>query len=237
MFRAEPIWKDETCYIIGGGPSVTSQPTHLLKGQKIIVINSSYIAFPEAQFCIFSDMRWWCQHIRIGALQFKGTIIATSQSASGAPNLVQMRRSTLRGLSEDRETLMVKNTTLTAAINLAYHFAVAKIVLLGIDQKKADDGRTHHHPPHPWTLMPDAYRRQQSDLPPIAEGLRAKGIACVNASPGSALALWPIVELRDHVETADHCSGDAGIGGQHLSAGVCEAARAHGGHLAGDVVA
>jgi hypothetical protein len=231
-YRAEPIWKGETCYIIGGGPSVTSQPIHLLKGKKIIVINSSYIAFPEAQFCVFSDMRWWCEHIRCGARNFKGTIISTSASASGAPNLVIMRRSNIRGLNEDRETLMIKNTTLTAAINLAYHFAVAKIVLLGIDQKKAADGRTHHHRPHPWQCAPDCFPRQQSDLPPIAEGLRGKSIECVNASPGSALALWPIVELRDHVEPADQCLGAAGIGGQHLSAGVCEAAGAQVGSLA-----
>ena len=36
-------------------------------------------------------------------------------------------------------------------------------------------------------------------MPKIAEDLKALNIECVNASPGSALALWPIVNLEDHV--------------------------------------
>jgi len=215
-WRAEPIWKGETCYIVGGGPSLLTQDKSLLAGKNIIVINSSYLAFPEAQFLVFADMRWWCAHLK-ALKDFPGTIIACSQAASGHPRLKQMLRSNKLGLAEDPTTLMVKNTTLTAAINLAAHFAVAKIVLLGIDQQKAADGRTHHHPPHQWAQTSNCYQRQQSDLPKIAEGLRARNIECVNASPGSKLSLWPIVNLVDHVEPLA-CDRNAGIGRQHLPA-------------------
>ena len=94
---------------------------------------------------------------------------------------------------------MVRNTTLTAAINLAVHLAAGKIVLLGIDQKTQPDGRHWHHAPHPWKSTANCWQRQQSDLPKIATDLQAINIPCVNASPGSALALWPIVNLEDHV--------------------------------------
>ncbi len=199
FWRAEPIWQGQVCYIIGGGPSVLTQNLTLLQGQNVIVINSSYQAFPDAQFIIFSDMRWWCQHLKAKAvIDFKGTIISTSSSASGA-KLVKMKRKSSLGLSADRDTVMVKNTTLTGAINLAVHFGVAKIVLLGIDQKTDAKGRHWHHIPHPWNPTTNCWGRQQTDMPKIAEDLKTLSIECVNASPGSALTLWPIVTLEDHV--------------------------------------
>ncbi len=200
FWRAEEIWKGQACYIIGGGPSLLTQNTALLQGQNTIVINSSYLAFPDAQFCIFSDMRWWCHHLRLKQMiDFKGTVISTSNSASGA-KIVKMKRKSSPGLATERDSVMVKNTTLTGAINLAVHFGVAKIVLLGIDQKTTD-GRHWHHASHPWTPTSNCWARQQMDMPKIAEGLKTLNIPCVNASPGSALALWPIVNLEDHVAT------------------------------------
>ena len=198
FWRAEEIWKGQSCYIIGGGPSLLTQNVSLLKGQNIIAINSSYLAFPDAKFCIFSDMRWWCHHLKQKAMQeFKGTVISTSNSASGA-KIVKMKRKGSPGLSTERDSVMVRNTTLTGAINLAVHFGVAKIVLLGIDQKTTD-GRHWHHASHPWNPTANCWARQQMDMPKIAEDLKALNIPCVNASPGSALTLWPIVNLEDHV--------------------------------------
>ncbi len=197
-WRAEEIWKGQSCYIIGGGPSLLTQNLALLKGQNVIVINSSYQAFPEAQFLIFSDMRWWCHHLRLKPLQdFKGKIVATSNSASGA-QLLKMKRKSSLGLATERDSVMVKNTTLTGAINLAVHLGVAKIVLLGIDQRTVD-GRHWHHASHPWNPTANCWARQQMDMPKIAADLATLNIPCVNASPGSALALWPIVNLEDHV--------------------------------------
>ena len=81
-------------------------------------------------------MRWWCHHLRLKPLQdFKGRIVATSNSASGE-KLAKMKRKSSPGLATERDTVMVRNTTLTGAINLAVHFGVSKIVLLGIDQKE-----------------------------------------------------------------------------------------------------
>jgi hypothetical protein len=221
-YRATPIWKDQTAYIIGGGPSLLTQNLDLLRGQNVIVINSSYQAFPAAQFLVFSDVRWWLAHLNT-LKSFKGKIISTHSAASGLANLFHMQRKSSLGLAEDPGQLMVKNTTLTGAINLAVHHAACKIVLLGIDQKMAADGRTHHHAPHPWRQQANCYLRQQRDLPPIAEALKARNIECVNASPGSALTIWPLVNLEDHV-AATSCDRDAGLGRQHLPESIHQGA-------------
>ena len=223
-YRALPIWKDQTAYIIGGGPSLLTQDLTLLDGKNVIVINSSYQAFPAAQFLVFADVRWWLDH-RQALKNFKGKIISTHSAASGLANLYHMQRKAMPGLAEDPGQLMVSKTTLTGAINLAVHHAACKIVLLGIDQRNAPDGRTHHHAPHQWKQMANCFKRQQLDLPRIAEDLRARNIECVNASPGSALTLWPVVNLEDHVAaTSDF--GDAGSGRQYIPAPIHQSAGA-----------
>jgi hypothetical protein len=223
-WRATPEWAGQTAYIIGGGPSLATQNLELLHGCNVIVINSSYLAFPAAQFLIFSDARWWCEHIK-ALKDFKGQIVSLSAASSGLPQLRMMQRTNMPGLATDPGQLMVKNTTLTGAINLAVHLGVRKIVLLGIDQKHGANGRTHHHAPHKWQPTANCFKRQQSDLPQIAAGLRERNIECVNASPGSALTLWPLVNLEDHLATAS-CDRDAGAGRQHIPAPIHQGAGA-----------
>ena len=217
-YRATPIWKDQTAYIIGGGPSLLTQDLSLLDGKNVIVINSSYQVFPAAQFLLFADVRWWLDHLK-ALKSFNGKIISTHSAASGLANLYHMQRKATPGLADDPGQLMVKNTTLTGAINLAVHHAARKIVLLGIDQSNAPDGRTHHHEPHRWKQQANCYMRQQRDLPAIAEGLKTRNIECVNASARTVLTLWPVVRLEDHV-AATSCDRDAGFGRQHIPAPV-----------------
>jgi hypothetical protein len=209
-WRVEPLWKGDVGYIIGGGTSLLEQNLELLKDRNVIAINSSYVAVPWAQYVVFADMRWFLHH-RKALMNFGGKIISCSTSATGPPQILTMIRKTTPGLATDTHTLMVKNTTLTAAMNLAVHLGVAKIVLLGIDQKAGPDGKIHHHPPHPWKPTADCWRRQQTDLPKAAEDLTQMNIECVNASPGSALTLWPIVRLEDHVAAADPIASIAGV--------------------------
>jgi hypothetical protein len=200
-WRIEPAWKGEVGYIVGGGTSLLEQNLELIRDKKVIAINSSYIAVPWAQYVVFADMRWFLHH-RKALMNFTGKIVSCSSAASGPPPVLNVIRKTSPGLATDTHTLMCKNTTLTAAVNLAVHLGVAKIVLLGIDQKPGPDGKIHHHPPHPWKVTADCWRRQQTDLPKAAEDLTALNIECVNASPGSALTIWPIVRLEDHVTAA-----------------------------------
>jgi hypothetical protein len=217
-FRATPEWKGQTAYIIGGGPSLLQQNLDVLRGKNVIVINSSYQAFMDAQFLVFSDMRWWIDH-RLALQKFQGRIISTQRASSGHPNMLHMIRKSAQGLAEDSGTLMVAKTTLTAAINLAVHLGVNKIVLLGIDQSNGPDGRTHHHKPHAWKQQPNCFRRQQIDMPIVAQDLKRLNIECVNASARTALTLWPVVRLEDHLGDTS-CDRDAGFGRQHIPASL-----------------
>ena len=85
------------------------------------------------------------------------------------------------------------------AINLAYHFGVKRIVLLGYDMTA--NGATHWHKGHPTTKI-DEYRRTLEfamlpKFPPIVEPLKAAGVEVINATPGSALKCWPFRPIEE----------------------------------------
>ncbi len=83
------------------------------------------------------------------------------------------------------------------AINVAAHLIgwSGRIVLLGADGKRHKDGRSHHHAAHPWPVRPGCWDIQKRDLMEIAPQLN--GVEVVNASPGSAWDVWPIVQIED----------------------------------------
>ncbi len=191
-------WLGQTCFIVGGGASLLKHDVNVLRGRNVIVINTSYETVPWADYLIFSDSRWWWHHQSL-VKEFRGKIISASPSVKGPPPVLKMHRKNPPGLATDIGTLTIKNTTLSAAVNLAVHLGVNRIVLLGIDGKPQEDGRTHHHKPHPWKMLPGCWDRQYGDLDQISIELKERGIECVNASPGSAWPHWPIVELSDYV--------------------------------------
>lgn len=183
MWVPTPEWAGETAFIMGGGSSVAEQPVELLKGRRLIVINSSYQRAPWADFLLWCDSRWWFARCDEVSRMFKGRIVTSWPSEDS--RLLVMKRAN-PPLTRDPAILPMRHTSTTSAIQLAVHLGAKRIVLLGIDQ-----GGSHHHVPHPWPLKPNAYHHQSEELAGIAPQLSAWGIDVVNASPTSTLTCWP----------------------------------------------
>lgn len=196
-------WARETAFIVGGGPSVLGQDLDMLRGRRVIVINSSVHAAPWADFLFFGDWRWWNEpENRAAVHNFAGRVVTTSRLVSDK-KVKLCRKTNPPGLALERNALMQKWTSLTAATNLAAHLVGCggTIVWLGADGRKAADGRTHHHKPHRWTSPANCYERHRGDIVTMIEPLRNMGITLVNATPGSAYAgLFPSVDLQDLLE-------------------------------------
>jgi hypothetical protein len=193
-------WPGECAFIVCGGPSVLDINLDMLRGRRVIVINSSVFAVPWADFLFFGDWRWWNEgQNQAAAMRFGGRIVTTSRLVSH-PRVLVCRKRNPPGLALGADTLMQKWTSLTAATNLAAHLVGpgGTIIWLGADGRIAADGRTHHHQPHRWPHKPGCYDKQLSDLRTIVPSLRALNIAAFNASPGSAWTeLIPIVPFQD----------------------------------------
>lgn len=193
-WAAAAEWPGETVYIIGGGPSVKTQNLAMLRGRRVIVINSSYEAYPEADFLFFGDARWWLEHCGRPAMRaFEGRVVTCANKVSD-PRLLKMRRVVPPpGLAEARDSVASQRTSLQGAINLAVHLGAQRLVLLGADMCRSADGATHHHAPHKWPNPPGnaSWDVQMSQLRLVVDPLRRRGVEVINTSPVSRLTWWP----------------------------------------------
>ncbi|MET3995835.1 hypothetical protein ABID65_007507 [Bradyrhizobium sp. S3.9.2] len=190
----KPEWVGATAYVIAGGPSVRQQRLGMLAGRRVIVVNSSYEAFPDADICFFTDNRWWVDHWKRPAmLAFKGRVFTVCQAAAGE-RLHRMKCIyPPPGLADAPDTLATQRTSLQGAMNLAVHLGVRRIVLLGADMGRAPDGTSHHHAPHKYPNRPgnESWDLQMAQFRTIVEPLKARGVDVVNTSPDSRLPWWP----------------------------------------------
>ncbi|WP_051389638.1 hypothetical protein [Bradyrhizobium sp. Ec3.3] len=194
FYRCKPEWLGATAYVIAGGPSVRHQNLAMLKDRHVIVVNSSYEAYPDADICFFADHRWWEDHkTRPGMVSFKGRLFTASHAAAGE-RLHRMRRVyPPPGLADAPDALATQRTSLQGAMNLAVHLGVRRIVLLGADMARSPDGASHHHTPHKWPNKPgnETWDVQMAQFRTIVEPLMARNVEVINTSPLSRLPWWP----------------------------------------------
>jgi len=212
-----PEWKGQVAYIIGGGPSVLQQDLSLLRGRRVIVVNSSYETYPSADILFFADSRWWQAHMKRPALAaFKGRMVTCNANVGDDRNrLLRLRRVMPNldpkhgpfgpGYAEKRDSIVSNRTSLQGAMNLAGHLGVARIVLLGADMQRAEDGTTHHHSPHQWKNKPgnETWDLQLEQLRLIVRPLYERRIQVINASPRSRLDFWPRMTLEKAIQDHD----------------------------------
>jgi hypothetical protein len=199
--KIEPTWTGQTAFIVGGGTSVATQNLDVLRGRRVIVVNSSYERVPFADYLFFGDIKWFHHHWRKPEfLAFAGNIVTVHATLTGDSRVLHMKRVQPRecGLSDARDSLASQRTSLQGAINLAVHEGAARLVLLGADMQRAPDGTSHHHTPHPWRNQPGnvTWDQQMRELESAVPLLKARGVEVINASPYSRLPWWPMQPLE-----------------------------------------
>lgn len=198
-------WADETAFVICGGPSVTGQNIDTLRGRRVIVVNSSVYVAPWADVLFFGDERWELAN-RSAVKSFKGRVLSSSYGSVHCAYIEFLRRprpgDCPAGLSFDPCEAWMRFTSVRGAINILCHLGVKKIVTVGLDGGPDASGKTHHHAPHGWGQNPNIWKLQRNELEGVATALKARGVELLNASPGSQIPFWPIVELSDVLESA-----------------------------------
>jgi hypothetical protein len=189
-WTAEPIWPGETCFIICGGPSLIGFDFDVLRHRNVIAVNSSVYSAPFADVCFYGDDRWGVTNAN-RLKTFSGLIVTTS-STTPTPDTKRMKKiAPPPALADSPDTLAMRRTSTQAAINLAVHFGVSRIVLMGVDMQKTEAGVTHHHAAHPWPSVEGCWDRQMEDLSKLAAPLKLKGVEVINTSMASRITWWP----------------------------------------------
>lgn len=184
------LWPGETAYVIAGGPSLTGFDFSVLQGRNVIAINSSAMSVPFAPFMFFGDDRWGYEH-KEAVRTFAGEVVTVSSGCGVAKVRVMKKIVPPPGIMQRPDALVMRWTSLTAALNLAYHLGAGRIVLLGADMRAAPDGRTHHHKPHRWPQVIGCWNTQMLDVKQSAEDLALLGVEVVNTSLESLITWWP----------------------------------------------
>ncbi len=189
------LWPDGECFILGGGPSLKNIDVSRLRGHRVIAVNNAYQLGDFIDVMFFGDCRWFHLHKK-QLLSFAGLKLTTCEQHVKYPGIKVVRRKTnINGLSNNPGLLAWNLSSGACAINVATLLGVKRIVLLGFDMQKID-GHSNWHKDHGTSNNPkhNPYRKFMSRFAQIAKSLQSMNVECINATPGSALTEFPIVE-------------------------------------------
>jgi hypothetical protein len=187
-WRVPKIWDRETCWIIGGGPSIPVQfgvPKEVISGvqnkslpvsayspymqaihdKHVIGVNAAYLIGNWIDIVFFGDRRWYFDN-REQLTHFPGLKVSCSPVLKDkkykTENVKMMGRDSKgRGISDNPETVSWNSNSGAAAISLAVHTGANRIILLGFDMTLSTDGNQHWHQ----LYKPAGDRRNAKKLP------------------------------------------------------------------------
>lgn len=190
------IWPGGTCYILGGGPSLARVPMERLHDLRVIAVNNAYQLGDWIDVMFYGDCRWFNWHGK-ALLNFSGLKVTACESHRDRPGIRAVKRqNSPHGITTRKDRLSWNLNSGACAINLAVHFGVKKIVLFGFDMRLVDD-KSNWHEAHKDSPSKNPYQRFLKPFPNIARDLERLGVECINATPGSAIDVFPIVEVED----------------------------------------
>jgi hypothetical protein len=229
IWKAPPIWSQGECFILGGGTSLPRQfgvPEETIKAvmtgaqpasayseylvpihnKHVIAINNAFKIGDWIDVLFFGDCGWYnVYRIPVAALAcLKVTccdrFANKSENASfGIKYLTRNRQKTF-GISTDPSMVCWNNNSGFAAISLAAHFGVKRIILLGFDMTLDNNRISHwhgsHHPQSKKPVVP-AFSRHLRGCQFIKKDADAMGISILNCSDISVIPDFPKITLKE----------------------------------------
>ncbi len=193
-----PEWMGETAFLLGCGPSLDPQEVLWLKGRRVIAINDAYLVAPWAEILYFCDYTWWEKNRSAVEERFTGRYIVTLENH--IDRVRTLRNNGKEGLETDPGAVRNGSNSGYQTINLAYHLGVKRIVLLGYDMQVRGD-RLHWRARSDLQTPAGFQRTLRDTMLPCFQTLRhplaAEGVEVINATPDSALKVWPYRRLWD----------------------------------------
>ena len=216
-------WRGQTCVIIAGGPSLGDERRRMYSYDltelayarltqepepRIITVNDSWRLFPMADVFYFCDASWWHQQCASnrrtvdGLENFtraanRGFWVTAGPQPPDHPRVHALNLTGQRGMEDNPRAMRHGSNSGYQAIHLAAHYGAKKIILLGFDMKPAADGRTHWHAESRPAQFDQTVANFLSHFPSLAAPLVQRGIEVINATPDSALKVWPCKTLQE----------------------------------------
>ena len=187
-------------------PSAYSDYLSPIHGKHVIAINNAFKIGDWFDCLFFGDCGWYnVYRIPVAAISYlKVTCCARfankpEKECAGIKYLDRDRNKTM-GISDNPSKVSWNNNSGAAAISLAAHFGVKRIVLLGFDMNSSSSRVSHwfgsHHPNNKRPVIPP-YARHLKGFPMIAADAAKRGIEILNCSNHSSITEFPVVQLHE----------------------------------------
>jgi hypothetical protein len=173
-----------------------------LHSQRVIGVNQAYKLGPWVDVCYFGDCGWYA----LNSPQIRGYAGLKITSCGrcpekGWPDVHRVRRTKQHGIESDhRDAIAWNNNSGASAINVAYWLGAKRIVLLGFDMHLDRAGKKNWHADYRGEqVTPAIFEKHLRGFPQIARDAGQLGIEILNATPDSAVTVFPMVKLEDVV--------------------------------------
>lgn len=189
------LWNG-TVFVLGGGPSLKEMDLSSIHDQPVIGVNDAFKLGHWVDVIWFGDSRWYNWN-KYYLNYHPGIVFGCPPTSKIFPKVIQVDRKEGFGLTSVRHQVVWNKSSGASAINLALHLGAKRVVLLGFDMKVVD-GQHNWHNNH--KHFPNTNIYEKRFLPPfekIASDAKGLKLEILNATPGSALTLFPMVNLAD----------------------------------------
>jgi hypothetical protein len=224
---AEGDWAGQPCLVLGGGPSLKRFLPDLarLEGRaKVIAVNRALELPLRADLWLFGDA-WvlkWAERGQLSKLRaaidgYDGPIVTRSwedREYDGRICAMKAEGPGILGVNGHGCPNFGRNTGFWG-LNWAYWLGADPIVLLGFDCKGRRHMQAWWHGGYGYRprAYDGNYAQWAADFGFAAERLRAESRTVYNASPGTALDCWPVLETMDEIlELCDGRQGSDDVG-------------------------
>lgn len=172
-----------------------------------IAVNVAYKIGPWIDVVFFGDVSTWAED-KNELIKFKGLRVTCASGLDNDTRLKHLQRNdkpVKRGqtrrdaISTDPSVLSWNNNSGSASINLAVHFGVKRIILLGFDMKLDEDSNQHWHKLYTTSKLQleSTFRRHLSPFSSMKEDLDKLGIEVINANPDSRIECFQRMNFKD----------------------------------------
>jgi hypothetical protein len=186
-------WEGQTAVCLATGPSLCQADVDACRGRaKLLAIKDAIRLAPDADCWYGCDAKVW-KHYG-DRVRFDGPKYTLDPQA--APWAGVLRNTGFLGLETVPSGLKTGKNSGFQAINLAVHFGVTRIILLGYDMRVGAKGQTHFTKrPYSSTLSPFAAFLPLFET--LIAPLQALGIRIINATRSTALTCFPRLTLDE----------------------------------------
>jgi len=199
-------WKNQRCFIIGGGESLKGFDFSKLKNELVIGVNRAYEAIDcTINYAMDHNLYRWITGGELGQEakkkfeDFKGIPVWLNSAGYDYPKGIFI----LNKLSNHKRNFIMKDGLRSGtnaglgALSLAVCLGANPIYLLGFDMKGRDGKQTWWHDGYPENQIDRIYESFILDFKRVESELREKGVQVINLNPESKLKCFEFGELED----------------------------------------